>query len=206
MKPPDLTLLPPDEIHVWRARIDSRAAARQALGAVLGRYLEAKPEEIELRLGPHGKPALALSEEPLRFNLSHSGELALIGVTRGREIGVDVEGIDRGRDVLALAPRALGPAEAAAIRKLPAAARSAAFHAAWTRREAIAKCLGVGLGVPLPEAAVTVSDLDAGPGFAAAVAVAGDGIPPIRRFDSGLADGAEEGWGDFLPTAVRAHR
>jgi 4'-phosphopantetheinyl transferase len=162
-------------------------AARWALRTVLGCYLEVEPEEVELRLGPRGKPVLAATGESLRFNLSHSGELALIAVARGLEIGVDVERIDPRRDVLALAPRALGPEEAAAVREAPAGERSAAFHAAWTRREAVAKCLGVGLGAPLPEAAAAVSALDAGPGFAAAVAVAAGEVPPLRRFDVGLS-------------------
>jgi 4'-phosphopantetheinyl transferase len=149
---------------------------------VLSRYLEDEPEEIELQIGARGKPTLADRRSPLRFNLSHSRDLAIVAVARGREVGVDVEWIDPRRDVLALARRALAPAEAQAVKAAPTEARPTAFYAAWTRREAIAKCLGTGLWAPLPEAAVAVAALDAGPGFAAAIAVAGDEVPPLRRF------------------------
>jgi 4'-phosphopantetheinyl transferase len=171
------------ELHVWQARLDSgewlpagdlptaerdRAAAlrrpearerwvaaRWALRSVLGHYLEREPAEIELRFGDRGKPMLAEAGASLRFNLSHSGEQALIAVTSGREVGVDVQRI---------------------------ASKPAEYYAAWTRREAIAKCLGTGLWAPLPDTPVAVSALDAGAGFAASVAVAADELPPLRRF------------------------
>lgn len=157
-------------------------AARWALRGVLGRYLEQEPAEIELRAGNRGKPVLADPGASLRFNLSHSGGLALIAVVRGREVGVDVERIVARRNLLALARRALSPEEAARVEAARVEARLAAFHAAWTRHEAVAKCFGTGLAAPLPEAAVTVQDLEAGAGFAAAIAVTGDAVPPLRHF------------------------
>jgi 4'-phosphopantetheinyl transferase len=205
-------LCPPplaDEAHVWRvelapvavldrelpaderergARIRSERnrgrwlAARWALRLVLGRYLARDPAQIELQLGAHGKPALAASAPPLRFNLSHSGELALIALARERDLGVDVEEIDRGRDLLELARVGLEPDAAAAVRAAPEAERAGVFYAAWVRREAIAKCLGVGLGAPLPSVPVTVATLDPGPAHAAAIAVAGETLPSLRRF------------------------
>lgn len=180
---PNSMSVPEVELHVWQAQLDApgwpgagslpegerdRAAdllgevagrrwvaARWALRRVLGRYLAEEPAEIELRLGSRGKPLLAAPGPPLRFNLSHSGELALIAVSGEREVGVDVEAIG---------------------------ARPAEFYAEWTRREATAKCHGAGLGAPLPDAAVAVAALDVGAGFAAAVALSGAEMPPLRRF------------------------
>ncbi len=172
-----------EPLHVWHARLDSddwpdakalpaterdRAAkllsdrargrwvaSRWALRIVLARYTEQQPGKVDLRCGERGKPMLADPDTPLRFNLSHSGELALIAIAERREVGVDVQAIgDK-------------PAE---------------FYAEWTRREAIAKCHGVGLWAPLPDAPVAVAPLDAGAGFAAAIAVAGDAVPPLRHF------------------------
>jgi 4'-phosphopantetheinyl transferase len=197
------------ELHVWQANLDSErwpsadrlpeeereraarlyppargrwAAARWALRGVLGRYLAERPAAIELRAGTRGKPMLAGSDPWLRFNLSHSRDLALVAVARGREVGVDVEWIDRRRDVLALARRALAPADARAVEAAPTEARPAVFHSAWARREAIAKCTGAGLWTPPSKSAVAVAGLDVEPGFAAAIAVAGDEVPPLRRF------------------------
>ncbi len=142
--------------QIARPRARERwVASRRALREVLGRYLDREPAEVELRFGERGKPMLADPDAPLRFNLSHSGELALIAVAGGREVGVDVQLIG---------------------------AKPAEFYADWTRREAIAKCHGTGLWAPLPDAPVAVAPLDAGAGFAAAVAVRGEDVPPLRHF------------------------
>ena len=130
-------------------------ASRWALRGVLGRYLGLEPVKVDLRFGKRGKPMLAASDATLRFNPSHSGELALIAVAGGREVGIDVQRIG---------------------------AKPAEFYADWTRREAIAKCHGTGLWAPLPDAPVAVEPLDAGAGFAAAIAVSGDAVPPLRHF------------------------
>jgi 4'-phosphopantetheinyl transferase len=163
-----------------RAR-DRWVASRWALRFALSRYLDREASAIELSAGEDGKPALA-GPGPLRFNLSHSAGLALVAVTSGREVGVDVERIKPRRDVLALAPRALGAAAADAVREAPAATRATVFHAAWARREAIAKCAGVGLLGRPAAGGIAVAELEAPPGFAAAVAVAGEALPPLRRF------------------------
>jgi len=196
-----------DELHVWRARLDTEdwpdatrlpaaereraaalrgealrrrwLAARWALRGVLGRYLERDPAEIELALGARGKPALA-GAAPVRFNLSHSGELALVAIAREREVGVDVERIKPRHNLPGLARRALPGAEVARIEALPEEAQLVAFHAAWTRREAVAKCFGTGLGAQPPQEPVAVAALDAGPGYAAAVAIAGAAAPEPR--------------------------
>jgi len=203
-------VMPADEIYVWSARLDSEkwpgadglpaeereraarlhrplarrhwVAARWALRNVLGRYLDEDPAAIELRLAEGGKPMLAAPSPSLRFNLSHSGGQALVAVAWEREVGVDIERIATRRNLVALAHRALEPAEARAIEGMPEGDRLAAFHAAWARREAVAKCLGTGLRTtPVEGVETTVSDLDADPGFAAAVAVRGTDLPPRRH-------------------------
>ena len=119
----------------------------------------------------------------LRFNVSHSGGLALIAVSDGVEVGIDVEERRGDRDFLRLAELGLGSSDAAQVREAPPEHRADAFYAAWVRREAIAKCLGVGLARPLPEAApVAVCELEAGGAHAAALAVAGTAATPsVRR-------------------------
>jgi phosphopantetheinyl transferase len=153
------------ELHVWQARLEP-GAARWALRGVLSRYLDKDPAAIELRLGERGKPMLADPDAALRFNLSHSGELVLIAVCRDREVGVDVQ----------------------RMRKRTVRERPVEFYAEWTRREAIAKCHGVGLWAPLPDAPVAVCKLDTEPGYAAALAVAGEELPAVRRRSVGPAE------------------
>lgn len=161
------------------------SASRWALRLVLSRYLGEKPEAIALRRSEHGKPELAEGPERLSFNLSHSGALALVAVTRGRELGVDIERIDADRDLLALAERALDASAAAAVREAAPADRPTAFYEAWVRHEALVKCFGGGLGSPLPEEPATVAPLDVDRGFAAALAVAGREVLAHRCFSIG---------------------
>jgi 4'-phosphopantetheinyl transferase len=165
-----------DEVHVRRLRAGSRAQAGRALHEVLAAYLATSPDAVRLAVGPHGKPELAGGG--LNFNLSHSGDLALVAVTRERAVGVDVERINPRRDVLALVERALDAEAAAAVRSAPASDRLAVFHLAWARREAVVKCAGTGLDVPPPDTVRQVIDLDVGDGYAAALAVGG--AAPVR--------------------------
>src|ERR1035441_3787519 len=169
------------------------ARARGVLRALLGRYLGRDLRTLEFVLGPHGKPALLRGGwEPgpdaaaagaagpdLRFNLSHSGTLALYAVTAGREVGVDIE-CARER-------------------------YTAGFLRAWVAREAAVKCRGSGLAVPL-EGSLLQDDLwstqlDVGRQASAAVSVEGgrcalafrDYAPPARDASSALAAKAPPG-------------
>lgn len=169
---------PEGEVHVWRVTL-GMVPASLTLRGVLGRYLDEAPEEIELGSGEHGKPELARAPERLAFNLSHSGALALIAVTRGREVGVDVERVKPARDLVAIAARALEPEAAAAVREAAGAERVRLFYELWTQHEARLKCLGVGLGtIPAwPPPPVAVQPLAIDSGYAAAVAVTGAALP-----------------------------
>ncbi len=93
------------------------------------------------RIGPHGKPHVP----GVSFNLSHSGELALVAVAPPQvDVGVDVEQVvDRDLDLVA--PTVFSQAELRAFASAPD--KSAAFFRAWTRKEAFLKMLGVGISV-----------------------------------------------------------
>jgi 4'-phosphopantetheinyl transferase len=110
---------------------------------------------------------------PLRFNLSHTDGVAMLAVTGGSEVGVDVERIRPRAAVEAIAERVLGRCEAEALRALPDAERVEAFYRSWTRREACAKARGTGLAPPADAAGWWLSDLPAPPGCVAALAVEG---------------------------------
>jgi 4'-phosphopantetheinyl transferase len=143
---------------------------------VLILYLEGEPE---LRRDERGKPHLANDPGELAFNLSHSGDLSLVAISRGREVGVDVEQVKPERDLVAIAERALGPEEGAMVRAAEGDERTRLFYELWTRHEARLKCLGVGLaGTPTwPSPPVAVESLPIDPGYAAAVAMTGDPVP-----------------------------
>src|SRR6202007_328460 len=66
---------------------------RAVLRSLLAAYLDTRSDDLHFQYGESGKPFLANSTEhtPLHFNLAHSGGIILIGLARGRAVGVDVE-------------------------------------------------------------------------------------------------------------------
>lgn len=168
------------------------------LRIVLAGYVGLTPEALCFAQTAEGKPLLETKGGPtIGFNLSHSGELALIAVTDGRAVGVDVEEVSEMRDITGLANRYFAPSEAAAIDAQPPDRRRSAFFRCWTRKEAFVKAIGKGLSFPLdrfevtvhPEeparllsiegeaakaAAWSIAHLDPEPGYVGAVVVAGE--------------------------------
>ncbi len=132
--------------------------ARAALRAILGDYLALPPPEIRFRYTDHGKPELALlsGAEAIRFNVSHSRELALYAVTLNREVGIDVEYVRAGFPVDEIAPQFFSQAENAALAPLAPDERARAFYACWTRKEAYVKADGKGLSMALDKFDVSV--------------------------------------------------
>ena len=92
--------------------------------------------------------------------MAHSGQVALVALARGREVGVDVE--QTGREVAweQVARRFFAPSEWAALEALPEARRRGGFFACWTRKEAYLKARGRGLSVGLSTFAVSLRPED----------------------------------------------
>ena len=125
--------------------------ARACLRALLARACGLPARDIRFHYGPHGKPALDLpgAEDATHFNVSHSGDLALIGLTRDAPLGIDVEMVRPLPDLLALATRYFSPGEASAIREASPGQRELTFFLCWTRKEAFVKATGDGLALRL---------------------------------------------------------
>lgn len=132
--------------------------ARGALRRLLGAYLGSPPEAIRFAYGEREKPRLA--EAPatdtglevgagLEFNLSHSSELALLAVTAGTEVGVDLELLRPLEDALAISERFFSAPEREALAAVPETEREEAFFRCWTRKEAYVKAVGDGIALGL---------------------------------------------------------
>ena len=87
----------------------------------------------------------------VRFNVTHSGGIALLAFTRGREIGVDVEQVRHDFDPGAIARRYFSAHEQNQLADLPAEEKVDAFFRCWTRKEAYIKATGDGLSLPLSQ-------------------------------------------------------
>jgi 4'-phosphopantetheinyl transferase len=131
---------------------------RGALRMLLGRYLEMSPAEICIRYANNGKPEIATRQDSrgLRFNVSHSGGLALMAFGSGSAIGVDIEKVRPMPDFLDIARRFFSAREVQAILAVSENKRQEAFFACWTRKEAFLKATGIGLSYALSGFSVSV--------------------------------------------------
>ena len=124
---------------------------RALVRTVLSRYAAVSPRDWAFAAGPRGRPAIsAPSPAPaLEFNISHSSDLVMLGVTSGRALGIDVESIEgRAADIGGL-DRYFALEESAALLSLPAAARRRRFFELWTLKESYLKARGLGLAIAL---------------------------------------------------------
>lgn len=196
-------LLSPDEIQrAYRFRFAEHRRrfiiARGCLRQLLGAYLELPAHEIFFTYSREGKPSLdARHKSDVRFNVSHSGELAAFGFAQGRQIGIDVEMIRRDVEVDEIPKRFFSPAEQKMLDSLEGEEKYQGFFRCWTRKEAFVKAIGSGLSLPLrdfdvsllpgkpaellatrPDASLaaqwSMASLDLGQDSAAAVIVEGD--------------------------------
>jgi 4'-phosphopantetheinyl transferase len=173
-------------------------AARGSLREILARYLQVSAGCLGFRYSSYGKPELSAEHaaSEIRFSLSHSGQMGLLAVGRGRSLGVDIERIRTVVDDDRIARRFFSPAEVEGLSSVPDSMRKQAFFNCWTRKEACIKAWGEGLSRPLDQFDVSVipgeparltgtrpdpneaarwslRHLDPAPGYAAALAVRG---------------------------------
>ena len=123
--------------------IVGRATLRRLLGLAMGRL----PADVPLRCGRRGRPELTIATT-LDFNVSHAGDVALIGLARDTRIGVDIERADRKVDVDRLARKVLAPEERTTLAALPLPERRLRFLQLWTCKEAMSKATADGLAAP----------------------------------------------------------
>jgi len=172
-------------------------AARAAMRSILGARLGLPPERVPFRYGENGKPALADSRAGLHFNLSDSGDWAVLALTTHGELGVDIEALRPIPEITSIAERFFSPPEEAWLRSLPLHEQPWAFHRIWTCKEAYLKAIGAGLsldtrtfvydftvrparlltidGVPVDPAQWSLIELTPAPAYAGAVCAPGQG-------------------------------
>lgn len=132
------------------------------LRVVLARALAATPEQLHFSFGARGKPRLggAFQDAGLNFNVSHSGDHAMIGVTVGQEIGVDIEALRLMTDFENIASGYFSVDETRAILAVADGDRLRAFFRCWTRKEAFLKATGEGMGMALDGFSVRIGERD----------------------------------------------
>lgn len=176
--------------------------------SILARYTGDDPSQLRfdrrcLHCGhpTHGKPRIADTSEHVCFSLSHTGDLALLAVAAGREVGIDVEAAGRDVDHDGIVAAYFSAPERARLEALPEERRAKAFIRWWSRKEAVSKAVGLGLALPLdgvdtswsgPSMTVdvqshgrfAVADVDPAEGYVAAVAAQGAGDAEVAIVDA----------------------
>jgi len=140
-----------DRFHFIRDR-NRFIASRSMLRHILARYLDCTPGEIRFAYQDGGKPQVAHPaslDGDLRFNLSHSADAAVYAISRGNEVGVDIELICPKVPWPEIAKTFFASGEIAKLYQLPSHLRTTAFFNCWTRKEAYVKARGDGLSHPL---------------------------------------------------------
>lgn len=128
------------------------STARAVLRIILARYLNTKPEHLNFSYNAHGKPEV-INTLKLQFNLSHSGDLALLAVGKGFPMGIDIEQYSA-RPYDGIAKNLFSKQEIDEFITIPNALKPAVFFHIWAQKEAFIKASGLGLAYPTKEFSV----------------------------------------------------
>ncbi len=168
----DSVLSPQQRARAQRMRVAEKRKqyiiAQGLTRVLLGKLLAADPAALEFDRGPKGKPYLGgeFGDSGVQFNMTHTSHMALIAITLSREVGIDVERIRDNLQWEKLARRYFSPLEYSGYCRLPESERLRSFFVCWTRKEAVLKAIGTGLGGGLASFDITV-DPDAAPALVA---------------------------------------
>jgi 4'-phosphopantetheinyl transferase len=155
-------LLSPTEIEradrfVFAHLTRSHELSHGALRLLLAHSLNCRPQAVEFHYGPRGKPFVH-PDSRIRFNMAHSGRLALYAFTLDVDIGVDVEEMRDVPEIEQIASHYFCNAEAEELKATGAGKPATqAFFRCWTRKEAYIKAVGDGLYIPLDQFQVTLA-------------------------------------------------
>lgn len=137
---------------------------RAILRTILSRYLHVTPNELQFEYGNSGnqsggKPRLAekCGGDWLQFNLSHSHNLAVYGITKHHPVGIDLEYLRPFPNAIKIAERFFSQAEYQAIKSLSDREQLRAFYQIWTVKEAYLKATGEGIVGGLDQIEVSLS-------------------------------------------------
>ncbi len=144
-----------NKFHFEKDR-NSFIVARGSLRIILSKYFFVTPQEILFNYNEYGKPFLDYPKtKNINFNLSHSKDLALVGVTKYGKIGVDIEHLNREIVTKDIVKNYFSKNEIVELFDLPADKQLKGFFSCWTRKEAYIKAEGKGLSIPLDSFDVT---------------------------------------------------
>lgn len=124
---------------------------RGVLRAVLGNYLNEKPQQVNIKIAEYGKPFV---DDGLFFNLSHTGNKFVIAVSNVGELGIDLEQYKRRKNLQGLVKKCFSEVEILYWQGLSGQQQMIAFYQFWVRKEAFVKAIGRGIAIGLEQCEV----------------------------------------------------
>lgn len=178
---------------------------RIAFKLLAGRASNLEPEQVVLRRrcaacgrGGHGKPHIdGVFADSIDLSVTTSRHLTLLALNRLGAVGIDLEYVSRGHTP-ASTSSLFSTRERIYLAQLPRDMLAEQILTLWVRKEAVVKCLGIGLATPLrrievsgprptwrlPAVSLSVTDLKIRPNTVAALAYRGTERPiTIQRWD-----------------------
>ncbi len=184
-------------------------AGRASLRRILAKRTSTSAAELVFEEPEGEKPRLVLLRGAPRvfFNVSHSGDYAVIAVSDTAEVGIDIEQIRVDCPIDQLARRYYATAEFEWLRNLAEDKKLQGFYRLWTIKEAVLKCAGVGLSVPTQSIRVRLAEDQAPTVTCSAAGQKAIGefqvreLSPVEHYASALAVSTKEEVRIFLGDA-----
>jgi 4'-phosphopantetheinyl transferase len=156
-----LKALSPDELERadkfrFAKDLEHFVIRRYLLRLILSKYCDCQPYELIFRYNSCKKPFICLpGSKEIKFNMSYSDDLMLVGICKHYDIGVDIEKVNEIHDLENIAIENFSPQELKYCNsKLD---RTSAFFKIWTRKEAFIKARGKGLYLSLKSFCVDIN-------------------------------------------------
>ncbi len=133
---------------------------RALVRTTLSRYWDIEPENWRFSENKYGRPEIVLPQgiSPVRFNISHTEDIIVLGLALEYDIGVDIENTGRSSATSDIAKRYFSPSEIQDIFSVPEEKQTERFFYYWTLKESYIKAKGMGLSLPLEQFAFNISE------------------------------------------------
>ncbi len=126
------------------------------LRSILSKYCNCQPGEIKFRYNTYKKPSVSVPQSSkIKFNMSYSGEIIIVGVCLQNDIGVDIEKVRKINNIKNIAAENFSLQELKLLNSK--FDKTNTFFKIWTRKEAFIKAYGNGIYYPLKSFCVDIN-------------------------------------------------
>ena len=139
---------------------DQFVITRALLRLLLSTNLGKDSQDIVFSYEQHGKPTIEdkINDKAIEFNISHSGDYALIAMSLENKVGVDIEEINSSIDYQSLSKRFFSDKEKNELQSLENDRQCDAFYRIWARKESFIKATGKGVSFGLDRFSVPLEE------------------------------------------------